>query len=86
MKPGSDKSVDFKILRDGSDILLDKLREDESVPDLKDQFIEKVNGGNHKYFLEPYFKQWQHPIVSICLLSMSIIEFLITIIYIIVLQ
>ena len=65
MKFGSDKNVDFKILRDASDAILDKLREDESVPDLKDQFIEKVHGGNHKYFLEPYFKQWKHPVVSI---------------------
>ena len=65
MKIGHDKHHDFKVLKDASNLLLEKLRSDESVPDLKDQFNERYDSGNHRYFVEPFHKQWNSSMVCI---------------------
>jgi hypothetical protein len=65
MKLDGDKTQDFKVLKDASDVLLEKLRNDEAVLDLKDQFNERMDAGNHKYYLDPYNKQWGYPMVRI---------------------
>lgn len=64
MKLDGDKTQDFKVLKDASDVLLEKLRNDESVLDLKDQFAERMDAGNHKYYLDPYNNQWRNPMVG----------------------
>ncbi len=64
MNSSGDKALDFKLLRDASSIVNDKLRQDEAIPDLKDQFVERPVGGNHRYFLEPFHKQLNAQVVS----------------------
>ncbi len=57
----------FKILKQASIAVFEKLRYDESSLDLKDQFSEKVEGGNYKYFLDPYLRKWKYPVVFNCI-------------------
>lgn len=62
----------LQVLEKAAELLQDKLRLDESVPDIGDQFSFRHDSlGCHRYFVEPYKSQWG-PMVSCYLWAAAI--------------
>lgn len=48
-----------QVLEKAADVMQDKLRQDEAIPDLSDQVVARSDTlGSHKYYIEPYKSNW----------------------------